>query len=833
MLRVRLEQTIAMVRRLRHRLQRSEAERIELERERDEARALVAQVYRHSARELRPSVTSATRSPFMRPVRALARRLRIVRRLKWRVVLLLRPARRREAHLIASSGLFDVAYYLRRNPTIAEAGINPLAHYVLIGSAYGRQPNPLFDPSFYRTHSPDCAGEPLAHFIARGAAEGRSPHPLFDIALYTIRRGITNGQNPLADYLHLRAAHLVAPHPLFDPAFYFEQRPDVAAAGANPLVHYLEYGHHDGVLPHRLFDSRFYLTQHPAVASAGLNPLLDYVLYGNDGRKPNVLFDAPFYLGRYPDVAASRANPLVHYVSYGAAERRDPHPYFDSAFYERQNPELRRSRESALEHFVRVGALEGCDPSPRFSIRGYWSKHPGVVDAGINALAHFLSTAGPATPAVAARAPESAKPMTWSASPIVLEKAAAERRSSAQQFVLCITHVPPVPQRAGNEYRTYRLLKWLQAEGYCPVLILAPLPDEVIDEPRLSDIAREFPNVVLVGRDGHCRYQFADRPDVGAALDGHHVSPRATVDGEPPCPLERVFCHDVVVAVTAQVEAALRPCVVVAQYVWMTPLLPALSGESLKVCDTIDLFSTKRDKVIQFGIDDASLTSAEEAQRLRRADVLIAIQEEEGAELARMAPDRTVLTVGVDFDVMPYDAGMPAPQVLYVASDNPLNVKGLRDFLRFAWPTIRRQVPEARLAVAGRVGRMAPLHVEGVKVLGFVDDLDALYRESAVVINPAVAGTGLKIKTLEALAHSRPVVSWPSGTDGLPAEIRPFCVVAHDWYVFAHAVVKALRHPATLAPEDRDTIVRAGSPDHVYETLSRELRKFFDGGRER
>ena len=43
--------------------------------------------------------------------------------------------------------------------------------------------------------------------------------------------------------------------------------------------------------------------------------------------------------------------------------------------------------------------------------------------------------------------------------------------------------------------------------------------------------------------------------------------------------------------------------------------------ESLKVIDTIDVFSTKHDKVCQFGIEDSlALTAEEEASLLASAD---------------------------------------------------------------------------------------------------------------------------------------------------------------------------------------------------------------------
>src|SRR5206468_8864380 len=130
--------------------------------------------------------------------------------------------------------------------------------------------------------------------------------------------------------------------------------------------------------------------------------------------------------------------------------------------------------------------------------------------------------------------------------------------------------------------------------------------------------------------------------------------------------------------------------------------------------------------------------------------------------------------------------------------------------LRFAWPLIRRDVPDAELLLVGKIGRTLADEVPGIVRLGVVDDLRPLYRKARVVINPAVAGTGVKIKTLEALCHLRPIVTWPSGTDGLAPELATLCATVQDWHEFSRRVVGFLvaEVPALLSSADRNTIVR-------------------------
>jgi protein-tyrosine-phosphatase len=270
--------------------------------------------------------------------------------------------------------------------------------------------------------------------------------------------------------------------------------------------------------------------------------------------------------------------------------------------------------------------------------------------------------------------------------------------------------------------------------------------------------------------------------------------------------------------------------VLLAEYIWMSRVLPLFAGDVVKVIDTIDVFSTKRQKVLQFGIDDLHVDAREEANRLERADLIVAIQDDERQELRQLMPGKRVVTAGVDFDTVE-DAGVPSGRrALCVASDNPMNRKGLSDFLRFAWPHIRREVPDAELLVAGRVSATLDADVPGVIRLGPVADLTPLYRQARVVINPAVAGTGLKIKTLEALGHLRPVVTWPSGIDGVAPELAAFCVTVQDWYEYSRRVagLLAANDPPLFSDAARHAIVRLTSPETVYREMTDAIESLAD-----
>ncbi|MGE3934453.1 MAG: hypothetical protein AB7F67_14440, partial [Rhodospirillaceae bacterium] len=137
------------------------------------------------------------------------------------------------------NALFDSSFYLLNNVDVFQAGINPLEHYFSNGGFEGRDPSPFFDSSYYLATNFDVANalvNPLLHFIQNGGKEGRDPSTGFDSSKY------------LAD------------------------NPDVAAAGVNPLIHYLQFGQNEG---RKAFDaSGNVITGQPTIPDSGNNPTL-------------------------------------------------------------------------------------------------------------------------------------------------------------------------------------------------------------------------------------------------------------------------------------------------------------------------------------------------------------------------------------------------------------------------------------------------------------------------------------------------------------------------------------------------------------------------------
>ncbi len=123
------------------------------------------------------------------------------------------------------------------------------------------------------------------------------------------------------------------------------------------------------------------------------------------------------------------------------------------------------------------------------------------------------------------------------------------------------------------------------------------------------------------------------------------------------------------------------------------------------------------------------------------------------------------------------------------------NAEGAGHFHRHIWPLIRQARPDAEVWFVGGGEHMLPFGSDastGVKVLGFVDDLQAIYRQARVVICPLLVGGGTRVKIIEAAALSKAIVSTTLGAEGLDMAHERHILIADAPADFANACVRLL-----------------------------------------
>jgi glycosyltransferase involved in cell wall biosynthesis len=254
----------------------------------------------------------------------------------------------------------------------------------------------------------------------------------------------------------------------------------------------------------------------------------------------------------------------------------------------------------------------------------------------------------------------------------------------------------------------------------------------------------------------------------------------------------------------ADIVARDRFDAVILSYVFYTKLFEALPAAVRKVLDTHDVFSDRFRLYREHGQANEFFSTgrSEEAKALDRADAVLAIQHWD-ANHFRSLTARPVTVVGHLAPVADAPAAVAqAPIMLFVGGPMGINVHGMRWFIEEVLPTVRGRVPDAELWLVGGIGGRIRGAVAGVRRLGFVEALDEVYRQVAVVINPQQFGTGLSIKSVDALLHGRPLVTTVSGGRGLEDGAGVAFRQAAAAQEFSEHLVELLRdpgHAATLA----------------------------------
>ncbi len=201
-----------------------------------------------------------------------------------------------------------------------------------------------------------------------------------------------------------------------------------------------------------------------------------------------------------------------------------------------------------------------------------------------------------------------------------------------------------------------------------------------------------------------------------------------------------------------------------------------------------------------------------ELQVTRRADQVHVMSHTDGAYLARFLPggwrEIRVVPNAVDLDhYRPPDADLRRGRpLLFVGNFEHLpNLDALDYLLRDVWPQVRRRVPDAELRVVGaRAGQAVYRHDgwEGVTIVGAVPETRPYYQSCRALVAPIRAGSGTRLKILEALACAMPVATTTIGAEGIDGLPGQHFLIADTAAQLAEGICRLL--------EDDDLCARLG-----------------------
>ena len=166
---------------------------------------------------------------------------------------------------------------------------------------------------------------------------------------------------------------------------------------------------------------------------------------------------------------------------------------------------------------------------------------------------------------------------------------------------------------------------------------------------------------------------------------------------------------------------------------------------------------------------------------LAEVDAAVVPTERDRALLERLGRPTEVVCApfGADLDAPALDpAGKDAASMIFVGNLNHEPNRDSVEFLAFeVLPHVRKRHPEALLRLVGeRTREFAQL--DGVEAVGRVPDVTPYLDAAAVVVAPARAGAGMRVKVLDALVAGKALVATPLAVEGLALEPGRHAVVS-------------------------------------------------------
>jgi glycosyltransferase involved in cell wall biosynthesis len=162
-----------------------------------------------------------------------------------------------------------------------------------------------------------------------------------------------------------------------------------------------------------------------------------------------------------------------------------------------------------------------------------------------------------------------------------------------------------------------------------------------------------------------------------------------------------------------------------------------------------------------------------ERSMLAEFDLVLVTSEADRERVLGIAP---TARVGVYPNAVPWVELPAAPEENIIAFSGNLeyhpNVSGVRYFRREIWPAIKAAQPGLRWRLIGKNdGVIRPFLSDdpAIECTGPVADAVIELARAKVVVVPLLAGSGTRVKILEAWAAGRAVVSTSVGAEGLPA----------------------------------------------------------------
>lgn len=156
------------------------------------------------------------------------------------------------------------------------------------------------------------------------------------------------------------------------------------------------------------------------------------------------------------------------------------------------------------------------------------------------------------------------------------------------------------------------------------------------------------------------------------------------------------------------------------------------------------------------------------------------------------------------------------------------NEEGIRWFLSDVWPLVHSQLPKLHLYLAGRKmpQDLMQMEMEGVTVVGEVEDAYSFMASKQINIVPLLSGSGIRVKIIEAMSMGKTVISTSVGHCGIETEGDSNLLTANTPRDFVEQLRRCYEEP-TLCKTIGDNARRHIAENYDNDKLARRLGELY------
>ena len=200
-----------------------------------------------------------------------------------------------------------------------------------------------------------------------------------------------------------------------------------------------------------------------------------------------------------------------------------------------------------------------------------------------------------------------------------------------------------------------------------------------------------------------------------------------------------------------------------------------------------------------FSIDVAKLKYWE-TRFWKTADRVVAMSDSDKNEMQKLVNNLRVDIVANGIDITYFTQKkrkkLDIPRVLYVGNFKWLqNVEAAEVLITEVWPTIKKEIKNAKLWIVGRyiTEEIKKYRSDDIEITEYIEDIRDAYQNSSVLVAPIEGPGGTRLKILESMASSLPVVSTTVGVEGLGVKNGLHAFVSDSWPGLAKYAIQVIK----------------------------------------